>query len=77
MDDCLVWTENEFQVLETLTDFKDKKAYEWIYLECVKDKYAPILSIFVSNFSTYWGNFSQKIGLLSRSNSFVTNIEKL
>ena len=53
MDDCLVWTENELQLLETLTDLKDKKVYEWVNLKCVKDKHAPILStsIFVSNLS--------------------------
>ena len=38
-------------MLETLTDFKAKKAYEWVNLECVKDKYAQILSIFVSSLS--------------------------
>ena len=51
MDDCLVWTENELQLLETLTDLKAKKVYEWVNLKRVKDKYAPILSIFVSNLS--------------------------
>ena len=49
VDDCFVWIENEFQLLETRTDFKAKKNYEGVDLECVKDKYAPILNIFVSN----------------------------
>ena len=51
MDDCLVWTENELQLLETTTDFKAKKAFEGVNLEYVKDKYLQILSIFVSNLS--------------------------
>ena len=51
MDDRLVWTENELQLLDTTTDFKTKKAYEGVNLEYVKDKYAQILSIFVSNLS--------------------------
>ena len=63
MDDSLVWTESELQLLETLTDLKAKKAYERVNLECVKDKCAQILSIFVSNLSQegsreYGGNFS-------------------
>ena len=49
MDDCFVWIENELQLLETRTDFKAKKAYEEVDSECVKDKYASILNIFVSN----------------------------
>ena len=57
---------------------------EGVNLEYVKNKSAQIL--FVSNlsprkqqriFSAHWGNFSRKIGLLPKSNSFVTNIEKL
>ena len=47
VDNCLVWTEDEPQLLETLIDLKAKKTYEGINLECVKDKYAQILSIFV------------------------------
>ena len=49
MDDCFVWTENELQLLETTTDFKAKKVYKGVDLECVKEKYALILNIFVSN----------------------------
>ena len=86
VEDCLVWTENGLQLLKTTTDFKAKKAYEWINLECVKGKYTQILSIFVSNlplegrreyFQHIEGIFSRKIELLPKSNSFVTNMEKL
>ena len=49
MGDCFAWIENELQLLETRTDFKAKKDYEGVDLEYVKDKYAPILKIFVSN----------------------------
>ena len=49
VDDCFVWTEKELQLLETITDFKAEKTYEGVDLECVKDKYAPILNISVSN----------------------------
>ena len=45
VEDSLVWTENELRLLETTT------AYEGVYLEYVRDKYAQILSIFVSNLS--------------------------
>ena len=38
VDDCFVWTENERQLLETTTDFKGKKAYGGVDLECVKGK---------------------------------------
>ena len=67
-------------MLEITADLKAKKAYEGVNLECVKDTYAQILSIFVSNiskersqttFSTHWGN------LLPKSSSFFTNIETL
>ena len=84
VDGCLVWTENELRLLEKTTDFKVKKDYERVNLECVKDKNAQVL--FVSNlsprkqqriFSAHWGNFSRKIGLLPKLNSVVTNIEKL
>ena len=51
VDDCLVWTENELQFLETTADFKGNKAYGGVNLGCVKDKYVQILSIFVSNLS--------------------------
>ena len=51
MDNFLVWSESELQLLETITYFKAKKANEGVNLECVKDKYAQILSIFVSNLS--------------------------
>ena len=44
---CFAWTENELQLLKKTTDFKAKKAYEGVNLECVKDKYAQTLSIFV------------------------------
>ena len=37
-EDGLVWTKNELQLLETTRDFKAKKAYEPVNLECVKDK---------------------------------------
>ena len=47
MDDCIVWTGNKLQLLETTTDFKAKKAYEGVNLKCVKNKYAQTLSIFV------------------------------
>ena len=33
--------------MEITTDFKANKAYEAVNLECVRDKYAQILSIFV------------------------------
>ena len=45
MDDCFVWTENELEFLGTARDFKAKKAYEGINLECFKEKYAQILSM--------------------------------
>ena len=51
VDGSLVWTENEIRLLERATDFKTTKAYDGINLECVKEKYAQILSIFVSNLS--------------------------
>ena len=38
-------------MLEITTDFKAKKAYEGVNLECVTDKYTQILNIFVSNLS--------------------------
>ena len=69
VDGCLVWTENEIHLLERAADFKTKKAYDGVNLECVKDKYAQILSIFVSNFSQeisreyfqhIWGIFQEK-----------------
>ena len=73
--------------MEITTDFKAKKAYEGVNLKCARDKYAQILSIFVSNLSQernrqhfqhiHWGNFSRKIGLLPKSNNFFTNMEKL
>ena len=47
MENCLVWAESESQLLETTIGFK--KVYERGNLECVNDKYAQILSIFVSN----------------------------
>ena len=49
---CLVrkWTPVAGK-LETTTDFKAKKAYEGVNLECVKDKYVQILNIFVSIYS--------------------------
>ena len=49
IDDYLTWTENELQLLETTTDFKAKKSYKGVNLDCFKDKYAQILNIFVSN----------------------------
>ena len=51
MDDCLVWKDDELQLLETTADFKANKACEGVNLECVKNQYAQILSIFVSNLS--------------------------
>ena len=47
---CLVLTESELQLLKTTTDFKAKNAYEGVNLECVKDKYTQLLSMFVLNF---------------------------
>ena len=47
VNDCFAWIENELQLLKKTTDFKAKKAYEGVNLECVKDKYAQTLSIFV------------------------------
>ena len=47
----LVSPENELQLLETTVDFKAKKACEGANSECVKDKYAQILSIFILNLS--------------------------
>ena len=41
----------KLQLPETRTDFKAKKAYEGVNLEFVKEKYAQMLSIFVSNLS--------------------------
>ena len=38
-------------MLEITADFKAMKAYEGVNFECVRDKYAQILSIFVSNLS--------------------------
>ena len=37
VDDYLFWTKNEIQFLETTTDFKDKKAYDDVNWEFVKD----------------------------------------
>lgn len=48
VDGCLVWTENEIHLLERAADFKTKKAYDGVNLECVKDKYAQILYKFIS-----------------------------
>ena len=47
VNDCFAWLGNELQLLKKTTDFKAKKAYEGVNLECVKDKYAQTLSIFV------------------------------
>ena len=49
MDDCFVWTENELQFLGTARDFKAKKAYEGVDLECFKENYAQILSMLASH----------------------------
>ena len=48
---CFVCTENQLHLLETTTDFSAKTDYEGVNLEYVKDKYAQILSIFVSHLS--------------------------
>ena len=56
----LVSAENEFQLLETTTDFKAKKAYEGVNLKCVKDKYAQILNIFGSREYQHNGGIFRK-----------------
>lgn len=49
MNDCFAWLGNELQLLKKTTDFKAKKAYEGIDLECFKEKYAQILSMLASH----------------------------
>ena len=51
VDDCPVWTENELQLLETTADFKVKKAYEGVNLECVKHQKQPSIGIFTKKCS--------------------------
>lgn len=46
----LVWTDDEVQLLlETMLDFKNKKMYDGIDWESIKDKYDIIKNNFVSS----------------------------
>ena len=76
MDDCLAWTENELQLLETTTDFKAKKAYEGVNLDYAKDKYLQILSTFVPNLSQE-GRREYLMGEIFRKDQIAAKIKQL